>query len=126
MKGENLMGQTTETPDVPAPGEPEITWARVEIMGHRCHYGRTSEVQRFGATMLRIDVPVAGAVPLLGETEQFQSVFYGGASIFSFTPMTEEACRKRLEQLRPSYVALPAPQEDDYGPDDEGDYRGGD
>jgi hypothetical protein len=32
-------------------------WMLVEIFGHRTHWGRGIEVERFGAKMLRIDVP---------------------------------------------------------------------
>ena len=35
-------------------------WMLVEIMGHRTHWGRSREEERFGAKMLRIDVPVKG------------------------------------------------------------------
>lgn len=35
-------------------------WAVVEVFGHRRHAGRTREEERFGAKMLRIDVPNKG------------------------------------------------------------------
>ena len=61
-------------------------WARVEVMGHRCHYGRTREEERFGAKMLRIDIPKKGDVAANG----WETIYYGGASIFSFA-LTDEA-----------------------------------
>ncbi len=76
-------------------------WAMVELFGHRKHYGRTCEVERFGTKLLRIDVPLAAAAPLLGEPETFETHFYGGSAIFSFTPMTEEAVRKWADRYRP-------------------------
>lgn len=93
---------------------PEI-WACVEIFGHRKHYGRVREVERFGTKMLRIDVPSLAAAPLLGEEERFDTFFYGGASIFSFTPMTEEAARQWADRDRPRSTKpldrLPPPED---------------
>lgn len=101
---------------------PEI-WACVEIFGHRKHYGRIKEVERFGTKMLRVDVPKQSAAPLLGEIELFETFLYGGSSIFSLTPMTEEACRKWAEAERPRPYKpldrLPAP--DPYDDDDDED-----
>jgi len=44
----------TDTPTTAAPDE----WAIVEIMGHLRRAGRISEVARFGANLLRVDVPI--------------------------------------------------------------------
>ncbi len=88
---------TLPADDLPPPD----IWACIEIFGHRKHYGRVREVERFGTKMLRVDVPSLAAAPLLGEGEKFETFFYGGASIFSFTPMTEEAARKWAESDRP-------------------------
>jgi hypothetical protein len=82
------------------------TWACVEIFGHRKHYGRVTEVEKFGAKMLRVDVPTLAAAPLLGEAEQFETFVYGGGAIFSLTPMTEEAARKWAEHERPHAPSL--------------------
>jgi hypothetical protein len=93
---------------------PPDIWACVEIFGHRKHYGRVREVERFGTKMLRVDVPSLSAAPLLGEAERFETFLYGGAAIFSFTPMTEAAARKWAEQERPRPIRgldrLPAPE----------------
>jgi hypothetical protein len=32
-------------------------WCFLEIMGHRSHWGRARQEERFGAKMIRIDVP---------------------------------------------------------------------
>ena len=72
---------------------PQEEWAQVEVFGHRQHWGRIAEVERFGAKMLRIDVPT-------GDAGGFESVFYGGAAIFSVTPCTEEAAQAWAERHR--------------------------
>lgn len=106
---------------IPQDGSPPpAIWACVEIFGHRKHYGRIQEVERFGTKMLRVDVPVSASAPLLGEEERFETFLYGGGSIFSLTPMTEGAARKWAEQERPRPISplsrLPAPE---YYDDDE-------
>lgn len=75
---------------------PEVVWAKIEIMGHRTHYGRVTEVERFGTKMMRVDVPLPAEKVVDGEgqpEERFATFYYGGGSLFSFTPMTEEAAR---------------------------------
>ena len=107
----------------PADGTPPPDiWACVEIFGHRKHYGRIKEVERFGTKMLRVDVPAATADPRLGEDETYETFLYGGASIFSLTPMTEEAARKWAEAERPKPYTpmgrLPRPHYDEDDDDD--------
>lgn len=98
---------------------PVAMWACVEIFGHRKHYGKISEVEKFGAKMLRVDVPAKADT----EGEQFETFVYGGGAIFSVTPMTEEAARKWADSYGRfplwSYSRLPAPS--DYELDDDGD-----
>lgn len=69
-----------------APADEGWEWMFLEIMGHRNHWGRTREEERFGTKMLRIDVPVKGDPSVHGWTTHF----YGGAAIFSIT-LTDEA-----------------------------------
>lgn len=99
------------TPENTAP--PDAIWACVEIFGHRKHYGRVTEVEKFGTKMLRIDVPTVREAPLLGQPETFETFIYGGGSIFSLTPMTEEASRKWADYERPKpyneVARLPSP-----------------
>ncbi len=105
------LNEATPSDAGPAPAQ----WALVEIMGFRKHYGRISEVEKFGAKMLRVDVPVVAAAPLLGEPERFETFVYGGSAIFGITPMTEEACRKWHDDSRRPYAPvarLPAPDSD--------------
>ncbi|TIS91545.1 MAG: hypothetical protein E5W99_09390, partial [Mesorhizobium sp.] len=81
-----------ETQTGPAEPEQPFEWMMVEIFGHRSHWGRGIEVERFGAKMLRIDVPqVEWSTPSAEKPEPqlivtgWVSHFYGGASIFSNT-----------------------------------------
>jgi hypothetical protein len=68
-------------------------WAIVELMGHRKLAGRVSEEIRFGVVMCRIDVPDVflppDSLPMPGFTQ-----FYGGSSLYSVTPTSEEVCRR--------------------------------
>lgn len=98
--------------EAPQP-EPEPEYAIVEIFGHRKHAGKIQEVERFGAKMLRVDVPEKGDF-----ASGFVSHFYGGGSIFSLTN-TDLAT---VERINKPYVpagrySLPAPDHDDGAPD---------
>lgn len=94
-------------------------WAIVEIFGHRRHVGIASEEERFGVKMLRIDVPGPQQHDLLnGPAAAIEATFfYGGASIFGITPVTEERGRAELAQLRsqkpPARLGLRADYYDD-------------
>ncbi len=88
-------------------------WCFLEIMGHRSHWGRSREEERFGSKMIRIDVPIEGD-PAKG----WATHYYGGASIFSFSLTDEATVMKRNKPWAPpSRVALPAP--DDHALDEE-------
>lgn len=114
----------TETAPEPEPFE----WAIVEIMGHRKLYGRIREEERFGAKMLRIDVPKPTAPRTLfdaadGRPEQppvsWVTQWYGGPSIFSLT-LTDEATVMRANEPYASparYIAAPR-DDDDFEDDD--------
>ena len=96
-------GAATDQPEA----EPE--YAIVEIFGHRKHAGRIQEVEKFGAKMLRVDVPTEGDF-----AKGFVSRFYGGASIFSLVLTdlaTVQRANKPYEPARP--YSLPAPDDDD-------------
>lgn len=88
---------------------PAWEWALVEIFGHRQHAGRCREEERFGAKMLRVDVPNQGKPDEHGWTTHF----YGGSAIFSFTLTDEQSV---MEANKPYEAAgryrLPAPDED--------------
>lgn len=70
-------------------------WAIVEIFGHRRHVGRTREEEKFGAKMLRVDVPTLGPGP---EDVTWSSHYYGGSSLFSYTPTDERTVMKYAER----------------------------
>lgn len=94
----------TTTPDA----RPE-EWAVVEIMGYHKCAGRIAEVERFGAKMLRVDIPAG---------DSFVTEFFGGQSIYRLRPATEEVARAVAAQLgdpRPSAPVsyrLPAPRDE--------------
>ena len=79
------MTDKNETP-ASEPGE----WAIVEVMGHRQHAGRISEVTRFGAVLLRCDQPVG---------DGFATVLIGGASIYALTIVTEARARATAARM---------------------------
>ncbi|MCF6120839.1 hypothetical protein L2449_28860 [Mesorhizobium muleiense] len=92
-------------------------WAIVEIFGHRKHAGRAREEERFGAKMLRIDVPTIeivemkaiGLPPTRDQTTAWTRHWYGGASLFSYT-LTDEATVMRINRPYTSasrYIAPP-------------------
>ena len=83
----------TSTASSDAVNNDGFEWAIVEIFGHRKHAGRTREEERFGAKMLRIDVPTKGDPAAHGWTTHY----YGGASIFSFS-LSDEATVMRLNR----------------------------
>lgn len=90
-------------------------WAIVEIFGHRRHAGRTREEERFGAKLLRVDVPNKGAPAEHGWTTHY----YGGSSIFSFTP-TDEASALRINKPYEAPSRFLAPPDDADDEDDDG------
>lgn len=92
-------------------------WAVVEIFGHRRHAGRTREEERFGAKMLRIDIPVKGDP----ETHGWQTHYYGGSSIFSFSLATEEAVMRANKPYEPASRLAFRNDEPDVDLDDEED-----
>jgi hypothetical protein len=101
----------SETATSPAQ-EPDAAWACVEIFGHRRLWGRITEVEQFGARMLRIDEPADA------ESEEFRTSYYGGAAIFSVTPCTEALARKNNTVWKPRPVQLL----EDRAPDDADDW----
>lgn len=78
VSGGRKMIDTQETPPEAAQ-EDGWEWAVVEIVGDRKHAGRIREEERFGAKMLRVDIPKNG-----DPAQGWQTAHYGGASIFSF------------------------------------------
>lgn len=102
------MTEQQTAPDT-APEDDGWEWAVVEIFGHRRHAGRTREEERFGAKLLRIDIPKDGDA----EANGWITHYYGGSSIFSFT-LTDEATALRINKpYEPAGRYLPPPDDDD-------------
>lgn len=98
-------------------------FAHIEVFGHRSHYGRCREVERFGAKLLRVDIPIDG-----DPSKGWATHFYGGSSIFSYSPCTEAAMLKANKPYVSPYrlQAPKEPEEDTDGPmpeDDDDDGR---
>jgi hypothetical protein len=107
-------------------------WMLVEIMGHRSHWGRAREEERFGAKMLRIDVPkittfvrpdpTGPAVRLDPPKIEWVTHYYGGASIFSYTLTDEATVMARSRPYEPpARLLIAAEKTDGYQAEDGGD-----
>lgn len=72
-------------------------WAILELMGHRRLGGYVREVQQYGVTMCRIDVPSADGSAMATQ-------FYGGAAIYCCTPSSEETARAVARGAQPAPV----------------------
>jgi hypothetical protein len=85
-------------------------------MGHRRHAGRCCEVERFGAKMLRVDIPVKGD-PL---ANGWESAFYTGSSLFSYR-LTDEATVMKANRgySEPARLSYRSTDSDDPDLDDE-------
>ncbi len=60
-------------------------WAIVELMGHVRIAGRLTEEEKFGVKMGRLDMP--------NSEGGFATRYFGGASVYSITIVSEEAAR---------------------------------
>jgi len=104
------------------PGEYGI----VDLFGHTKMVGRVSEVERFGAKMLCVEV--------IFENQLLPPVFHGGSAIYGLTPCSAEVAFRRQaaqDYYLPANIratlttkALPSPIDsypsEQYGPEDEG------
>ena len=77
-------------------------WSILEIMGRRILAGIVSEEVHFGAPMCRIDVPASDTQPAF-------TALYGGQSIYSWTPCSEEVARRAAEHLRVDPISVYIP-----------------
>jgi len=94
-------------------------WALVEIMGHRTHWGRIREEERFGAKMLRVDVPSIDRQPNPDGGEPVNVVtwsthYYGGSAIFSFSLTDEATVMKRNAPYRAPHRLIYQPSPEEY------------
>ena len=70
-------------------------WAIVELMGHRRYGGEVSEVEMYGAKLLRLDVyPAEGDDPAMTQ-------YYSASAIYCITPATEDIARQAGEMSLP-------------------------
>jgi hypothetical protein len=99
-------------------GESYAGWAIVELMGHRRLAGQVRQVEQYGSSMLRLDVP--------GKDGPTATQFYSSAAIYCVTPTTEEIARALAAREQPTPVyqwelgrMLPAPDPVDVEGDDE-------
>jgi hypothetical protein len=107
-----MTDTTIVEPQAPAIDE-GWEWAIVEVFGHRRHVGKAREEEKFGAKLCRIDVPTLGP----GEGEiTWSSHYYGGSSIFSYTPTDEKTVMRYAEVKRATPAAIPYR---DHGVDDD-------
>jgi hypothetical protein len=67
------------------PAEHFEMWGVLELMGHVKVAGRITEEERFGGKLGRIDIP--------DETEGFSTQYFGFASVYRLTAVTEEVAR---------------------------------
>jgi hypothetical protein len=82
-------------------------WAIVEIMGFRKHAGRCREEERFGAKLLRVDIPIKGDPA----TNGWETHYYSGQSMFSYTPTDQDSVMRANKPYEPpSTYRLPAPE----------------
>lgn len=113
---------TSEPSESSASDAPKLSWALVEIFGHRQHYGEIRDVEIAGGKLLEIrDV----------DTDKVH--MYGAAAIFSLTPLTqseiiahladmkrrresEERWKQEREQRAKTRLAAPDADLDEYRP----------
>lgn len=82
--------------------EPE-EWAIVEIMGHLRRAGRILEVDRFGAKLLRVDIPILDSP----DAVLFVTEFFGGASIYRLRPCSKEIAMEAARQIGDPRPVMP-------------------
>ena len=87
---------TNEVKAETAPADDGFEWCAVEVFGHRAHVGRAREEERFGSKMMRVD-----ALTIKGGVDTWETLYYGGGSIFSYRPVTEDVARKVAKRFYP-------------------------
>jgi hypothetical protein len=102
------MAEALEQASTPAPDSPADEYAVVEIFGHRRHVGRVLEVERFGAKMLRVDVPTDGDFE-----KGYVSHFYAGGAIFSLTPCDLDTVQRAARRYVPPALSYQDRDDDD-------------
>jgi hypothetical protein len=98
---------------------PGAIWAKVELLGHRVHYGAVAEATIYGATMLRVEVPTIE----FGKMVSFETIYYGAAALYSVRKVTSEQVieantpydqrHRKTEMIATTYDATTADEDDD-------------
>lgn len=83
--------------------ENSMTWGIVELMGHKVVAGLVSKSEMLGKPMLRVDVPATSAFPEFTQ-------FYGEASIYCVTFVSEQVARLTAEQTKLNPVSVYVPE----------------
>ena len=104
------MTETEQNDTAPEQEDAGWIWMRVEIFGHRQHFGRGREVEQFGTKMLRLDIPNEGRPDEKGWT----TLFYAGGSIFSIVPTDEATVLRRNRPWEPAHPAIESARDDDF------------
>lgn len=107
----NSHATETSAIDAAQAEQPPDEYAIVEIFGHRRHAGRIAEVDRFGARLLRIDIPTDCKFDNVNTTH-----FYGGSSIFSLSPCDLATVEKLNKPYRSE--GLLTHRDEDHGDDE--------
>src|SRR5262245_6355038 len=72
-------------------------WAVVELMGHVRLAGRLTEEEKFGTKMGRLDIPLQDGT--------FITQYFGGASVYRITYVSEDVARHVAKQEAPAPVS---------------------
>jgi hypothetical protein len=110
-------------PTQPASPKPTFaSWAIVEVMGHTRVAGKVTEEAIAGVNMLRVDIPQVTKKSFIYDYAQAKQIatettipaytrYFGGTSIFSITPCSEEIAASAAANHSsepPIALALPA------------------
>lgn len=102
---------------MPERDTPADEWGIVEVFGHIRLAGRMTEVERWGTTMMQLDIP--------GDDADFRATqFLGGGSLFRVTPTDEATARRVALSLAPPVhrYELPAGPDPDTWVDPDSEY----
>lgn len=100
---------TLEQPAIEQETDDGWEWMLVEALGHRRHYGRVREEERFGAKLMRVDIPNKGDPDQHGWTTHY----YAPAALYGFTPCTRETVLKANKPYEPPARYALADRRDD-------------
>jgi hypothetical protein len=119
------MDAIVETPQAAAPWEaiPEGEYAIVELFGHTTLVGRVTEVERFGAKMMAIQILFGGKL--------LDPIYHGGAAIYRMSPCARETAWRHQHSetwqlptsiravLPPELLPAPASLDEDHDREDD-------